>query len=145
LLEVFPVVTAALLSGIGRDASWCCGHREWAPNRKIDPTGIDMDDFRRDVQTLLAGGSLQPAGGGTTGAPGSSTGAVLGRGDRGDDVAAWQQQLNGIGFTLVVDGDFGPATEAATRSFQRDAGLVADGIVGPRTRAAMAALLVPSP
>jgi peptidoglycan hydrolase-like protein with peptidoglycan-binding domain len=70
---------------------------------------------------------------------------VLGRGDRGDDVAAWQQQLNGIGFALVVDGDFGPATEAATRSFQRDAGLVADGIVGPRTRAAMAALLVPSP
>jgi hypothetical protein len=34
---------------------------------------------------------------------------------------------------LVIDGVFGPKTEAAVREFQRRSGLVADGIVGQRT------------
>jgi uncharacterized protein (TIGR02594 family) len=34
-----------------------------------------------------------------------------------------------------ADAIFGPRTEAAVRAFQRDSGLVVDGIVGPRTRA----------
>lgn len=30
-----------------------CGHREYAPGRKIDPSRVDMDAFRRDVATLM--------------------------------------------------------------------------------------------
>jgi peptidoglycan hydrolase-like protein with peptidoglycan-binding domain len=34
---------------------------------------------------------------------------------------------------INTDGKFGPRTEAAVRKFQRDHGLVPDGIVGPKT------------
>ena len=38
---------------------------------------------------------------------------------------------------LVVDGVYGPKTQAAVREFQRRSGLASDGIVGPKTWAAM--------
>lgn len=38
---------------------------------------------------------------------------------------------------LVVDGDFGPATEAVLREFQRRAGLPNDGVASPRTLEAL--------
>jgi hypothetical protein len=36
MLAAYPRLNAALLSGLGRDASWVAGHNEWAPTRKID-------------------------------------------------------------------------------------------------------------
>jgi len=53
-------------------------------------------------------------------------------GSRGENVRTLQQLLPSIP-PLVADGIFGPRTEAAVIAFQRQFGLVPDGIVGPLT------------
>lgn len=64
---------------------------------------------------------------------------ALRRGDRGAPVFDLQRRLEALGYPPgPIDGIFGPRTEAAVRAFQRDAGMVPDGIVGPRTRRALA-------
>lgn len=53
---------------------------------------------------------------------------------RGDDVAELQQRLGALGFDGGrVDGIFGDHTATAVRDFQRNAGVVVDGVVGPLT------------
>jgi hypothetical protein len=58
-------------------------------------------------------------------------------------VTELQNALNDaqIGFSITADGSFGAATEAAVKAVQTAAGLVADGVVGPRTFAAIAKLV----
>ncbi|GAB6938369.1 peptidoglycan recognition protein family protein [Isoptericola variabilis] len=48
-------------------------------------------------------------------------------------ISAQQAKLNRLGYDLVVDGKRGPATIAATKSFQATHGLTQDGIPGPAT------------
>lgn len=57
---------------------------------------------------------------------------------RGDDIGVLQHRLNMLGFDAGrEDGIFGDDTAGATREFQRNAGLAADGICGPQTVAAL--------
>ena len=64
-------------------------------------------------------------------------------GSRGEDVRMVQQLLTQNGFDCgPIDGIFGQRTHDATVSFQSGRGLDADGIVGPKT---WAALTAPSP
>lgn len=56
---------------------------------------------------------------------------VLRRGSHGEDVRVLQSLLSPP--LTVVDGIFGPHTEAAVRAFQAEAGIKIDGIVGSRT------------
>ncbi|MCY1015804.1 peptidoglycan-binding domain-containing protein [Pyxidicoccus sp. MSG2] len=65
---------------------------------------------------------------------------TLKRGASGPSVKALQQALAGAGFSPgAADGQFGPKTEAAVKAFQKAKGLVADGIVGPKTWAKLTA------
>ena len=66
---------------------------------------------------------------------------VLRIGARGDSVAALQRALRTVGYHLIIDGDFGPATKRMVVDFQRDHGLDADGIVGPSTWGRLEALV----
>lgn len=91
----------------------------------------------------------------TVGSGGSGSGATvtsqLRSGSRGAQVRAWQGDVNrffaytrsrgaqgrlGAATDIAVDGDFGPATVAATKDLQSFVGVAADGVVGPHTLAA---------
>jgi putative chitinase len=63
---------------------------------------------------------------------------VLTTGATGDDVVQLQQALAAHNFSPgEADGQFGPATSAAVMAFQKSSGLLADGVAGPRTLAAL--------
>jgi hypothetical protein len=53
MLEAYPRLDAALMSGLGRDASWVTDHSTWAPTRKIDCRDI-KDRLRADAAKILA-------------------------------------------------------------------------------------------
>jgi hypothetical protein len=58
----------------------------------------------------------------------------------GTDVLKVQERLHDLGFNPgPLDGEYGPATEAAVRAFQTANALEVDGVVGPKTRAALRA------
>lgn len=65
---------------------------------------------------------------------------TLRKGDSGADVQAMQEDLLRAGYDLGkygADGKFGTETLSAVRAFQSDNGLTPDGIVGPKTLAAL--------
>jgi len=61
----------------------------------------------------------------------------LKQGCSGDQVRSMQQRLADLGYKVSIDGSFGPGTCAAVKSCQTKNGLTGDGVVGPKTWAAM--------
>ena len=136
-IDAYQRGVAAILEHIGRGAEFCAGHKEYATphGRKPDPD-FDMNAFRAAVATILSGAAPAPVlipaveppaqPGGPVGRP------TLRRNAKGDLVRQIQAKLG-----VEQVGNFGPKTEAAVRVFQRAHGLVPDGIVGPKTWAAL--------
>lgn len=91
--------------------------------------GYTMDDFRLDVQKEI-----------------DKMAIVIQRGMKGDAVKKLQADLNTLGYKLEADGIFGLGTEATVKQFQKDHGLVVDGIAGAKTLAKIEALVAtPAP
>ena len=60
----------------------------------------------------------------------------------GDGIRWVQYELKRRGYNIGstgIDGKYGTSTKAAVERFQRASGLTVDGIVGPKTREALAA------
>lgn len=61
---------------------------------------------------------------------------ALAKGDKGEEVKAWQRRLIAQGYDLGkwgADGSFGDQTDKATKQFQKDNGLTPHGAVNPMT------------
>ncbi|MCJ2019587.1 N-acetylmuramoyl-L-alanine amidase [Methylobacterium sp. E-065] len=125
--EAYVRLCAAILDRAKLPTIMCCGHKEWT-TRKIDPAGIDMVVFRRDIDAVRNGGIVRPL----IPKQDAQKRPTLRRGASGPDVIALQ---NAIG--VKADGQFGPGTESTLRAYQRAHHLVADGICGPACWAAI--------
>jgi len=125
-MDAYRRGVAAILTKIGANAIMCCGHKEYAlpVGRKSDPD-FDMMGFRAQVAAIMGGQAPPVALIPTTDANNRPT---LRRGATGPFVQQVQTKLG-----LPADGQFSPDLEAAVRQFQRNNGLVPDGIVGPKT------------
>lgn len=70
------------------------------------------------------------------------------KGSTGPDVVLCQEDLIQLGYDLSpygADGKFGAKTETAVKAFQTSVGLLADGIVGKKTWAALDEAVKPGP
>jgi peptidoglycan hydrolase-like protein with peptidoglycan-binding domain len=77
--------------------------------------------------------------------PGSRTLRLTSPTMKGDDVWYLQNTLRKIGREITVDGDFGAKTEEHVKWYQSQHGLTSDGVVGPKTWAAVIADNTPQP
>lgn len=62
---------------------------------------------------------------------------LLRKGDTGAAIKLLQHRLNLVGSQLTEDGVWGVQTDSAVRGYQHKAGLTVDGVVGPKTQAAL--------
>ena len=82
---------------------------------------------RKDEQALF----LSPTN--TDGNNAFNVNPILKIGNNGLEVRKLQSKLTSIGYSLDIDGDFGNKTKNIVIQFQKESGLVADGIVGTKT------------
>jgi zinc D-Ala-D-Ala carboxypeptidase len=114
---------------------------------------MSLSNLHISRRRLIQGGLV--VGAGAVAAPlllnGSPAGAfswkrTLQQGSKGADVTELQIRVAGYAADhasktrISIDGDFGPATAAAVKRFQRAYGLSADGAVGPQTQAKLNSL-----
>ncbi len=93
-----------------------------------------------------AGAVSDPSTATTTTTPTSRSATLLGPGSSGPAVLALQRRLVALHYWLgTPNGSFGDSTEQAVYALQKAAGLTRDGIVGPKTEAALTKGVEPHP
>lgn len=124
-LNAYYRLCAALLVYMGtRDVTKVIGHKEWAPRRKIDPAGIDMNQFREQVRRALVAGPSVP----------TVSLSKLQPGKRNEDVLKVKRALAKRGHDdLVLNNYFGSGLRHEYREWQIRLGYTgadADGLPG---------------
>ncbi|QOR70186.1 peptidoglycan-binding protein [Ruania alkalisoli] len=118
----------------GLTADGVVGPATWAAleGQPSQPSGpVQPGGPSQPVQPGGPGQPSQPGGGQPQSRP------TLRYGDKGEHVVYLQERLIAWGQNMTADGQFGPRTQSAVRSFQSSNGLTADGVVGPATWAAL--------
>lgn len=109
--------------------------KKFQASKGLEVDGVVGPNTWKQLGITVDGGSSAPA----SSAPAKSSepngsGPVLKNGANGEAVKKLQARLNELGFNCGgVDGDFGPNTANAVKSFQSSKGLEVDGVVGPNT------------
>jgi peptidoglycan hydrolase-like protein with peptidoglycan-binding domain len=91
-----------------------------------------VSDLSAEIKTAvdrLAAEATRITTGVTAGTAVASGYPTIQYGSTGPDVVRWQRILG----LSPADGSFGPATDAATKKWQTNHGIVPDGVVGPMT------------
>ena len=99
---------------------------------------FDLAGFSQAIKTITNGKVIIPV-------PPAPTYPTLRLGSKGDAVKLLQTLLNKFGYTLIVDGNFGPKTGVAVKDFQTKHNLVADQVVGPKTWQALTGIIPVNP
>ena len=141
------VAFAALVFAFGPAVSLAAAVRGKQHNSQSTVIGVAHARARaRGTARARAHGASAANTDGSASAVGAGGGGLLALGSGydspgGASAVRWlQRRLAGLGFWPgPVDGRYGAVTEAAVIGFQADNGLRADGIAGPRTRAALSA------
>jgi hypothetical protein len=120
-LTIAAILVVCLLVGLAAAGVFSSGH-EAAP-----PPVATTSPTTATTPTTTSTSSVPPA-----------PTAPLKPGDTGAAVKVLQRALAHLGYSVgAIDGQYGPSTEQALASFQRANGLTADGVLGPKTRAAI--------
>jgi len=138
-VDALELLCAALAIEWHFGAGDVLGHKDvcYPVGRKIDPHPLSMPELRVAVDRRIAilgnVGRDEPR----PPVPPATTRPVLSFGNRGSAVSALQVRLRALAWDVAVTGRFDDATRRAVLGLQVAAGLVVDGIVGPRTWAAL--------
>jgi hypothetical protein len=54
-LDAYRKLSTQILIHLGASPDMMCGHKEWAPKRKVDPISLDMNSEREKVGDLMSG------------------------------------------------------------------------------------------
>jgi hypothetical protein len=142
----YPKKSAVSAVAMSHDEWW--GNRTWgitdhstAPDTS---THWDCGAIRsQEIMALIPGGGTVPA---PPDEPEPGWPLLLRHGDKGPIVRVLRGLLYALGHLdstgSLLANQFGSAVEGAVKAFQTKAGLVADGIVGPKTKTALYAAIV---
>lgn len=135
-LDAYRRGCAAIARKVGFGVNNIVGHKEYSSEGKIDPAGIDMHQFRRDVAQLLerpVDPDAFPLPTGRWYGPPGPPQAVSGRGPNElpewiEGLRRWQRAQQ-----IPVTGVYDDPTAEAAKQVQRANGWNPDGLIGPGT------------